>query len=280
MDGGSPATGTVVIPAFNCAATLLPALESVEAAIAHFQNRRGQGLFEIIVVDDGSTDATAALAKDFAASRPHVRYVAQPRNLGPGAARNRGAAEGTGAILFFLDGDDMFLPEHLDVAVSLLDMCPEAGFAKTGVALDEAIHPAWKESIENSVVINTAVRRVCHDFIEGFFEEAPFQTLHAEDALYSGLLLAFFAQVRTGIETVRHLVYPGNAFDRQREKFSRPPADSPDAMTQAERAVYPAVTAIYEARRQKLAAKAAAGWSGPPVNHQGPKTFKVVIPAR
>jgi glycosyltransferase involved in cell wall biosynthesis len=277
MMDGNPPIGTVIIPAYNCQATLRPALESVEAAIAHFRSVRGHGSFDVVIADDGSTDGTAELAKDFALVRPHVHYVAQPRNLGPGAARNLGAREGGGDILFFLDGDDAFLPEHLDVAVSLLEMCPEAGFAKTGVRLDEAIHPAWKASIENSVVINTAVRRVCHDFIEGFFEDAPFQTLHAEDALYCGLLMAFFAQVRTEIETVRHFVYPGNAFDRQREKFTRPPEDSPDAMTEAERGVYPQVTSIYESRRQRLVEKAGKGWAGPPINAQGPKTFRVVM---
>lgn len=269
---GEPALATVAVPAYNCASTIIPALESIDTSIAYLQSLRGpQALVEVIVVDDGSTDATARLVEEFAATRPHVTSLGQA-NKGPGAARNAAATAGTAPVILYLDGDDLYLPLHIAVCLDLLDQHPEAGFVKTGVRLDESVHPGWKTNIANSIVINCAVRRQVHDFIGGFFEEPPFQALHAEDALYSGLLIAFFAQVRTNLETVHHLVYPGNAFDRQRGKFAAPPEEGIDSMTEREKLAAPDVLRLYEERRQALIAKGQSGvWSGPPLNHQGPR---------
>ncbi|MBI4966788.1 MAG: glycosyltransferase family 2 protein [Rhodospirillales bacterium] len=269
--------GTIVIPAYNCAATLVRALTSVFAAIARYRDARGSGDFAIAVVDDGSTDATAAIARDWAARHPDLALLSLPGNFGPGAARNAGARAAIGEYLFYLDGDDEFLPDHLLECADGLDRLAEAGFVKTGVAIDApgALHPAWRESIANSIVINLAVRRACHEFIEGFFDEPPFRALHAEDALYSGLLMTFFTQLRRPKVTVRHYRFPGNAFDRQRAKFEADPAQAIDSMTPAERAAYPEVTALYEARRQRLVAKMALPWSGPPFNEAGPRTILI-----
>jgi glycosyltransferase involved in cell wall biosynthesis len=265
------ALATVAIPAYNCASTIIPALESIEESIAYLRALRGlTAKAEVVVVDDGSTDATPDLVADFAKTRPHVTLLRQ-ENKGPGAARNLGAASGTAPVVMYLDGDDLFFPSHIAVCLDLLDQQPEAGFAKTGVRLDENVHPGWKSGIENSIVINCAVRRSVHDFIGGFFEEAPFKALHAEDALYSALLIAFFAQARTSLETVHHLVYPGNAFDRQREKFLAPPEAGLEAMTEKEQAAQPDVMRLYEERRLALAAKAGQSWDGPPINRQGPR---------
>lgn len=268
---GDMALATVAIPAYNCASTIIPALESIEASIAYLRALRGpQAFVEVVVADDGSTDATPKLVADFAARHPHVKLLRQ-ENKGPGAARNLAAAAGTGPIVMYLDGDDLYLEPHIAVCLDLLDLHPEAGFAKTGVRLDENIHPGWKTGIANSIVINCAARREVHAFIGGFFEEAPFKTLHAEDALYSALLIAFFTQAKTDLETVHHLVYPGNAFDRQRAKFMAPPEAGLEAMTEKEQEAQPEVMRIYEERRLSLVAKAGQGWNGPPINRHGPR---------
>lgn len=91
---------SVVIPAFNAAATLARAIESVRAQTwpAH----------EIIVVDDGSTDATAEVARRFA----DVRLIRQA-NSGVSVARNAGAAAASGDWLAFLDADDSYAPDRL-----------------------------------------------------------------------------------------------------------------------------------------------------------------------
>lgn len=271
---GEPALATVAVPAYNCASTIIPTLESIEASIAYLRALRGpQALVEVIVVDDGSTDATARLVDEFAATRPHVTLLGQA-NKGPGAARNAAATAGTAPVIMYLDGDDLFLPLHIAVCLDLLDQHPKAGFVKTGVRLDESVHPGWKTNIANSIVINCAVRRQVHDFIGGFFEEPSFQALHAEDALYSGLLIAFFTQVRTDLETVHHLVYPGNAFDRQRAKFKASPEQEVDSMTEREKLAAPDVLRLYEERRLSLIAKGNSGqWRGPPLNLDGPRVI-------
>ncbi|MDO9219771.1 MAG: glycosyltransferase [Thiobacillus sp.] len=92
---------SVVIPAYNSAATLARAIESVRAQTwpAH----------EIIVVDDGSSDATAEIARQFGGA---VRLIQQP-NSGVSVARNAGAAAASGDWLAFLDADDWYAPDRL-----------------------------------------------------------------------------------------------------------------------------------------------------------------------
>jgi hypothetical protein len=92
---------SVVIPVYNGAATLGRAIDSVLA-----QSWPAQ---EIIVVDDGSTDASAEVA----ASYGGVVQLIRQANAGVAAARNRGAAEAHGEWLTFLDADDWYYPDRL-----------------------------------------------------------------------------------------------------------------------------------------------------------------------
>jgi hypothetical protein len=89
---------SVVVPAYNRAALLRQALASIEAQ--RFRD------FEVIVVDDGSTDDTAAVAASFRPGAKVLRIV----NSGPAEARNQGAAAARGRYLAFLDSDDLFFP--------------------------------------------------------------------------------------------------------------------------------------------------------------------------
>jgi glycosyltransferase involved in cell wall biosynthesis len=95
----SPAV-SVVIPAYNAQAFLARAIRSVEQQT--FED------FEIVVVDDGSTDGTADVAGSFSS----VRLVRRP-HLGAAATRNRGLEEARGDLVAFLDADDEWLPEKL-----------------------------------------------------------------------------------------------------------------------------------------------------------------------
>jgi glycosyltransferase involved in cell wall biosynthesis len=105
---------SVIIPAFNVEEYIGQAIESVL--------RQSRGDFELIVVDDGSLDRTAEVAGSFEDSR--VRVVHQP-NVGFAAARNRGLEVSTGAYVAFLDGDDQWLAEKLEVQAAWLDRHPE-----------------------------------------------------------------------------------------------------------------------------------------------------------
>ncbi len=106
---------SVVIPCFNHGHFLGEAIESV----------RGQthGRVETIVVDDGSTDETAAVAARY----PDVRYVRQ-ENQGLAAARNTGLRHAGGEYLVFLDADDRLLPDALAAGLACLDAHPSAAF--------------------------------------------------------------------------------------------------------------------------------------------------------
>jgi GT2 family glycosyltransferase len=74
--------------------------------------------FELIVVDDGSTDDGPAVVRGI--EDPRVRILSQP-NAGPGAARNRGSEAARGELLAWLDGDDAWKPEYLAESIRLLD---------------------------------------------------------------------------------------------------------------------------------------------------------------
>ncbi len=99
---------SVVIPAFNRAATLRETLESV------VQQRCRD--FECIVVDDGSQDATCRVAEQF----NFVRLIRQP-NSGPGAARNHGVLHSRGRYIAFLDSDDLWFPWSLAVIAQAIE---------------------------------------------------------------------------------------------------------------------------------------------------------------
>ncbi len=112
-----PPLVSVVIPTYNRADTVGHAVESVRAQT--FTD------YEIIVVDDGSRDNTAAVVARFGDA---VRYIAQP-NGGVAVARNRGVAEARGRYVAFLDSDDAWLPAKLERQMAFVAQRPELGFA-------------------------------------------------------------------------------------------------------------------------------------------------------
>jgi glycosyltransferase involved in cell wall biosynthesis len=65
------------------------------------------------VVDDGSTDRTPAILHQFTAGKPSYTLVRHERPTSPSCARNAGVAASSGELLWFVDGDDLFLPEHV-----------------------------------------------------------------------------------------------------------------------------------------------------------------------
>ena len=102
---------TVVIPTFDRARLLSRSISSVIAQT--FSN------WELIVVDDGSTDDTAAIVRQWQNECPTIRYIRQD-NQGVGAARNLGVSEARGFYIACLDSDDEYLPIHLETRLSLL----------------------------------------------------------------------------------------------------------------------------------------------------------------
>jgi hypothetical protein len=125
---GARRTVSIVIPAYNQGHYLGAAIESALA--------QTYADVEVVVVDDGSTDDTKAVATRYA--DPRIRYVYQ-QNRGLAAARNTGIRESTGALLTFLDSDDLFLPSKVEVLLAAMDARPGLGFvAGQAVLIDEA----------------------------------------------------------------------------------------------------------------------------------------------
>lgn len=83
--------------------------------------------WELVVVDDGSTDATPALLDAWARQEPRVRVFRQPNSGRPASARNHGIREARGDVIAFLDGDDLYHPDKLGAQVAVLDARPDVG---------------------------------------------------------------------------------------------------------------------------------------------------------
>lgn len=115
---------TVAMPVYNGAAWIARALASLLA--------QSFGDWEAVVVDDGSTDATAAVVESFLAD-PRLRMVRHARNRGLGAAINRALDEGRGALVAYLPADDVWYADHLATLVAALDAAPAAALALSGV---------------------------------------------------------------------------------------------------------------------------------------------------
>lgn len=108
----NPPSISVIVPVYNDAAYLAEALDSVLAQTV--------SATEILVVDDGSTDTSAAVACRYA---PRVRYLAQA-HAGAGAARNHGVRVAQSELLAFLDADDVWHPEKLALQTQAMRTAP------------------------------------------------------------------------------------------------------------------------------------------------------------
>ena len=110
---------SALVPIYNGAAYLE---EAVQSALA--QTMRD---LEVIIIDDGSTDASGMIADQLAMAYPDCVRVIHQRNGGLCAARNAGLAVARGEYIALLDSDDAWLPHHLADAVKLLDLRPNVG---------------------------------------------------------------------------------------------------------------------------------------------------------
>jgi len=122
---------SVIIPSYNCGSYLAEAIQS-----ALGQTRPP---FEVIVVDDGSTDDSLETARSFG---PPVQVVSQP-NSGVSRARNRAIELASGDWLAFLDADDVWVPEKLERQLSAVEgrddvVCVFSDFYRFGAGMEDA----------------------------------------------------------------------------------------------------------------------------------------------
>lgn len=117
---------SVVIPLYNKRISVIRALNSVLSQTIHVE--------EIIVVNDGSTDGSEQLIKDF--NHPRLRLISQP-NAGVSFARNSGIKEAKGDWIAFLDADDIWMPEFLGTIKSLSEKFPQCSVLATSYLLQD-----------------------------------------------------------------------------------------------------------------------------------------------
>jgi len=259
---------SVIVPVLNKRAEIVRTLESIAASMAFFERHypwaeRFHG--EIVVVDEGSSDGTTEVVREFTRANARAALVAHSRSLGIASARNTGVRMSRGDILFFCDGDDLYLPEHVLVGIAILDRAeteaagPDrpwlfrvgnsghlswsafhpAAAVKTAVRLGDPVHPFWKMAVANSLAQTACVRREYHEWIEGFPEQSVYKYIGGcEDGAYSHALQTFCRLQRVDMETVEYIRYPGNSLDLQMPRFQQAPGAVADTATREQRSVH------------------------------------------
>jgi glycosyltransferase involved in cell wall biosynthesis len=131
---------TVVIPAFN-------AREVIGSAIGSVLKQTWED-FELVVVDDGSSDETPEIVEAVEDSRVHLVRQA---NTGTAGARNTGIERSKGDFVSFLDNDDLWMPDYLETMREALIAEPAAGLAYTdGWVLDDLLHRIRRKTAMSS----------------------------------------------------------------------------------------------------------------------------------
>ena len=149
------ATVSVIMPAYNAAAYIEEAIRLVITQT--FTN------WELIVIDDGSTDTTCAIVRQLMAEDPRIQLVQNPANMGVAHTRNRGLDLCRGDYVALLDCDDIWLPNKLEAQLSLaaesgadIVYCSYGIVDETGATrCDDFIVPAgitYREALACSVI--------------------------------------------------------------------------------------------------------------------------------
>ncbi len=217
---------SVIIPLYNKAAYVTRCLESI----------RNQSFvdFEALVVDDGSTDDSAAIATRV--SDPRFRVIRQ-KNGGEGAARNRGIREARGELVAFLDADDEWNPEFLAAIAELRNVHAEAGILATGyrrwLSGGEAmeitllsgqralIRDYFRFALEGNFVTSSSVAVPCHVFKEiGLFAEG--EPIGCDIDLWGRIALRYPVACDARPLAIYHSEAEGRSFSRWRENVPYP----------------------------------------------------------
>ncbi len=184
---------SVIIPVYNGAPTIERALKSV------FDQTFTD--FEIICVDDGSTDRTRAIVEQYARDYGDRVKIVEQANRGPAAARNNGARHSSGEYIAFLDADDVWTPRMLELTVAAMRADPDAVLAYSDIVImneageevgrspvrpDTAHAPSMEEMLARiwPMTIMVVMRRDAFDRTGGFCEQ-----LRGAEDIYLWLLM-------------------------------------------------------------------------------------------
>lgn len=167
---------SVIIPTFNRGWILK---ESIESVLAQTYTD-----FELIVVDDGSTDNTHEVLQTFLGCITVIRQ----ENAGVSAARNRGIRAASGRLVSFLDSDDLWLPRKLECQVAFFESTPEAMICQTEetwIRKGKRVNPKKRHHKESGIIFERSlllclvspsavmIRRTLFDAVGLFDESLP-----------------------------------------------------------------------------------------------------------
>lgn len=192
---------SIIIPTFNCAQFLGRAVDSI-----FLQTYKD---YEIIIVDDGSTDWTRELVERWTGRVKYFYWT----NHGVSATRNFAISKSNGELLAYLDADDMWYPERLEHQVAFLDAHPECGFVHSDVTIidenNQIVLKAFNRETQRSVPEGFCImellhhchvqlptvleRRSCYDSTKGFNELLRFAEdyLHWIEVLLNGYAIGY-----------------------------------------------------------------------------------------
>jgi len=152
---------SIVIPMFNEAENVEITLKRVEEVLVQFQ-----GSFEIIPVNDGSTDNTFEILKKVAERDEKIRVASYPKNIGRGMALRTGFKKSSGEIIISIDADLSFAPHHLLDLIKVLRDEPDIDFVlgspfiPGGTVQNVPFHRLWISKLGNKILRYTMPNRI------------------------------------------------------------------------------------------------------------------------
>ncbi len=170
---------SVICPAYRCEPYIGAAISSVLA-----QTFRG---WELIVADDGSSDGTVSAARAAAVGDERIRVLELEHTGLPGVVRNRAVTEARGRYLAFLDGDDLWGPEKLEVQLAFLGRNPDCEAAYhdfTFLGSEEAVarHGAlWEKRLDSELGFEALLIKNCINTCTVMLRTAVFRELGGFD---------------------------------------------------------------------------------------------------
>lgn len=208
---------SIILPAYNAEATIAETVESVLA--------QNWAAFELIAIDDGSTDGTLDVLRRF--DDPRLRIYAHA-NRGPSATRNRGISLARGEVLAWVDADDVWIGDKLEAQMDALRRCPEAAVAYGWVDYHDAagqfVSPDRRATFHGDVYedilvrnfissgSNTMMRKRAVEAVGGFDESLP----ACEDWDLHVRLAARYSFVCVPAVVVRYRLSPGSLTSQSR----------------------------------------------------------------
>lgn len=143
---------SIVVPLYNKEKWIIPTLNSVAL--------QSYAKWECIIVDDGSTDNSLSLVKDFISATSGDWKIVSQENAGQSRARNAGIDLAKGEYLAFLDGDDLWLPEKLKEQVDFLESHRHADALVSGYTIFEQGQTSGRR-----VVVHRSAKRMIHGWL-------------------------------------------------------------------------------------------------------------------